>query len=355
MRTTLPPFAVTHTPNIPEIMHDLGFTLALSTYQAGKVVFLSATSRDKLIQLPRTFDNAMGVATSKTNLAVACRCDLVVLKSFPQLAKNYPKKPDTYDTLFIPMCKYYTGALDLHDMNFIKSKLIAVNTLFSCLAEVNEQFSFSPVWKPSFITDMSPEDRCHLNGMAVKDDTIEYVTALGATNTKQGWRENKIKGGILIHVPTNEIVMQGLSMPHSPRLYNGKLYFLNSAQGELHVCDPEKGTSEVVTKLGGFARGMARFGDFVFIGISKLRHTTDVFKDLPIAKTSFAGVVVVYLPYGKVVGQLKYESSVDEIYDVKILPGMRRPGILNSEKIEDHHAVVTPSNSFWGVSEEKKQ
>jgi uncharacterized protein (TIGR03032 family) len=353
MKTTLPPFAVSHTSNIPEILHDLGFTLVLSTYQAGKVIFISATSRDKLIQLPRTFDNAMGLAASGPKLAVACRKDLIVLKGFPQLAKNYPKKPNTYDSLFVPMCRYYTGAIDLHDMNFIGNKLVAVNTLFSCLAEINEEYSFTPVWQPPFIKDLLPEDQCHLNGMAMNGNVIEYVTALGTSKTKQGWRENKIRGGVIVHVPTNEIVLEGMSMPHSPRLYDGKLYFLNSAQGELRICDPEKGTSEVITKLGGFARGMARYGDFLFIGISKLRHTTDVFKDLPIAKTSFAGVVVVYIPYGKVVGHIKYESSVDEIYDVKILADLRRPGILNSENVEENTAVVTPTSSFWGVKEEK--
>jgi len=354
MKTALPPFAVINTPNIPEILHDLGFTIALSTYQAGKVVFLSAADREKLIQLPRTFDNAMGIATSQSKLAVACRTDLIVLKNFPQLAKNYPKNPDTYDSIFLPMCRYYTGALDLHDMNFVDSKLIAVNTLFSCLAEINEEYSCTPVWKPPFITELVPEDRCHLNGMAVLDNKIEYVTALGNVNTKQGWRENKITGGVLIHVPTSEIVLKGLSMPHSPRIYDGKLYFLNSAQGELCTGDPEKGTYEVIAKVGGFARGMAKYGDFLFIGISKLRHTTDVFKDLPIAKTSFAGVVVVYLPYGKVIGQIKYESSVDEIYDVKILPGLKRPGILNSEKLADNIAVVMPGNYFWGTKTEKQ-
>jgi uncharacterized protein (TIGR03032 family) len=354
MNTTIPPFSITHTANIPEIIHDLGFTLALSTYQAGKVVFLSATSRDKLIQLPRTFDNAMGIATSESKLAIACRNDLVVLKNFPQLAKNYPKKPDTYDSLFIPTCRFYTGAVDLHDMNFLGDKLIAVNTLFSCLAEITGEYSFTPVWQPPFIKALLPEDQCHLNGMAVKDGSIEYVTALGTTKTKQGWRENKMSGGVIIHVPSNEIVLQGMAMPHSPRIYDGKLYFLNSAQGELRICDPEKGTSEVIAKLGGFARGMARIGDFLFIGISKLRHTTDVFSSLPIAKSSFAGVVVFYIPYGKIVGQLRYESSVDEIYDVKILPGLKRPGILNSEKAGENVAVVTPTSSFWGISAEKK-
>ncbi len=355
MSKTLPPFTVTHTPNIPEIIYDLGFTIVLSTYQVGKTIFLSATSRDKLIQLPRTFDTAMGVATCGSKLAVACRSDLVVLKNFPELAKNYPPKPGIYDSLFIPVCRYYTGALDLHDLNFIDNKLIAVNTLFSCLSEINDEFSFVPVWKPSFITGLMPEDRCHLNGVAVGKEGIEYATALGATDTKQGWRDTKLSGGVLIHVPSNEIILSNLSMPHSPRLYDGKLYFLNSAQGELRVCDPVAGTSEVITKLGGFARGMARYGDYLFIGMSKMRHTTDAFKNLPIFDTSFAGVSVVYLPYGKVVGQIKYSSSVDEIYDVKILPGLRRPGILNTEKIEKHFAVVTPSSAFWGVGEGSNQ
>jgi len=355
MKNTVQPFALVHTPNIPEILSELKFTLAISTFQAGKVIFLSAVSKDKLIQLPRTFDNAMGIASDETKMAIACRNDVLVLKNFPQLAKNYPAQKDTYDSFFIPRNKYFTGILDLHDMNFIDNKLIAVNTLFSCLAEINEEHSFQAVWTPNFITELEPEDRCHLNGVALKDNQIEYASALGATNSKQGWRENKLGGGIIMHVPSNEIVVKDLSMPHSPRIYNDKLYFLNSALGELCVADPEKGTHEVIAILGGFARGMAKFGDFLFIGISKLRHTTSVFKDLPIAKTSYAGVVVVYLPYGKVVGQIKYETSVDEIYDVKILPGLNRPGILNSEKVGEYSPVVTPATSYWAMSEKEKK
>lgn len=348
------PFSLTYTPNIPELLYDLKFTLVLSTFQAGKLIFLSAIDREKIIQLPRTFDNAMGVAISDSKMAVACKSELVVLKNFPQLAKNYPAKKNTYDSLFLPRSTYNTGTVDLHDLNYVNNKLLAVNTLFSCLSEVNEEYSFEPIWKPSFITDLVPEDRCHLNGMVVENDEIKYVTALGKTNSHQGWRENKIGGGVIIHVPSDNIIHDGLSMPHSPRIYNDKLYFLNSALGELRICNTEKGTSEVIAKLGGFARGMARYGDFLFIGMSKLRHTTDVFRTLPIAKSSFAGVVVVYLPMGKIVGQLRYETSVDEIYDVKILPDIRRPGILNFEKVQEYQAVVTPSSSFWAMQKEEK-
>ncbi|MBA7528876.1 hypothetical protein ES705_21068 [subsurface metagenome] len=355
MKKPLSPFTLTYTPNISEILYDLGCSVAVSTYQAGKVILLSAINRDKMIQLPRTFDNPMGIALSDTKMAVACRNDLILLKNFPQLSKNYPSKPETYDAFFIPQCKYYTGTLDLHDMNFVNKKLIAVNTLFSCLSEIDEEYSFTPIWEPEFITDLAPEDRCHLNGIALKDGQIEYVTALGDTDTKQGWRENKTAGGVIIHVPDNKIIAKGLSMPHSPRIYNNKLYFLNSAQGELCICNPEDGSVETIAKLGGFARGMAKYSDFLFIGISKLRHTTAVFKDLPIAKTSFAGIVVFYLPYNKVIGQIRYESSVDEIYDIKILPSFRRPGILNTEKEEINLAIVTPNTTYWAVSEPDKK
>ena len=322
------PFTVIHTPNIAKILFDMKCTLALSTFQAGKVVFI-------------TWSFMAGY-------------EAVVLKNFPQLARNYPLQKNTYDSFFVPMVRYNTGALDLHDMNFLNGKLVAVNTLFSCLAEIGSEHSFEPVWQPDFITELAPEDRCHLNGMALAGDRIEYVTALGTTNTRHGWREDKIGGGVIIHVPTGKIVLKGMSMPHSPRLYGKTLFFLNSAMGELCICDPAKGTHKVIATLGGFARGMARYGDYLFIGMSKLRHTTDVFSSLPIAETSFAGIVVVYLPEAKVVGQIRYETSVDEIYDVKILPGMCRPGILNAEKANEQSAIVTPEKSYWAVQNTDK-
>ncbi len=355
MKDPHPPFALTYSPSVSEILFDLGCSLVISTYQAGKVIFLSATSRDKIIQLSRTFKSAMGIALNKNQLAVACQFNLILLKNFPERATNYPSNPNTYDALFIPVCSYYTGVLNLHDMNFINAKIVAVNTLFSCISIIDEEYSFKPLWNPPFINHLYPEDHCHLNGMAVHQDQIEYATALGTTNTPDGWRDNKLNGGVLIHVPSKEIVLKDLSMPHSPRIYNDKLYFLNSAQGELRLADPEKGKSEVITTLGGFARGMARYGDFLFIGMSKLRHTTRAFADLPIAKSSFAGVVIVHIPDGKIVGIIKYESSVDEIYDVKILPEFQRPGIVNFDQNESKQVITTPVSNYWSIDTNNKQ
>ncbi len=350
----LPPFTSKYSSEVPEILYNLQCTIALSTYQAGKIVFLSAPTPDKIVLLARTFEGAMGIATKGNKMAVACKSNLHILANKPDMAKTYPPKPGVYDALYMPRATFYTGQLALHDINWLNDDLLAVNTLFSSVVKIDDDYSFKPVWKPKFISELAPEDRCHLNGMAVKENHIKYLTALGKTDTAGGWRENKIKGGILIDAESNEIVLQNLSMPHSPRIYNNKVYLLLSAAGELIEADIEKGTYETITKFDYFLRGMDKIGDYLFIGHSKLRHTTSVFKDLPIAKKSQkAGVIIVHLPTGAIVGNIMYENSVDEIYDVKILPNTVRPNIINPEHESVNIAITAPDSSYWAVKEKQ--
>jgi hypothetical protein len=240
-------------------------------------------------------------------------------------------------------------------MEFINDKLVGVNTLFSCLSFIDNKYSFTPFWHPPFISELAPEDRCHLNGFASEGSKIKYLTALGNTNTKQGWRDNKMDGGVLMEYPSGSIILDELAMPHSPRIYNGKLYLLNSAQGELICVNPENGSYEVVVQLGGFARGMSIHGDYLFIGVSKLRHSSKAFSDLEIAKTSFAGIIAVYLPYKSIAGSFKYEMSVDEIYDVKVIPNAVRPSLLSADMEIHSQAISTPNGSFWEIDPQYAQ
>ena len=194
-----------------------------------------------------------------------------------------------------------------------------------------------------------------MNGVAFEKGEPKFVTALGKTNTPEGWREHKVKGGIVMEVSSNTIVADGLSMPHSPRIYDDKLYVLESASGNLVCIDPLDGKKEVVAPLNGFARGMDKIGDFLFIGLSQLRTKSAPFNDLPIANRSlFCGVVVVHLPSGKIVAHLKYENSVDEIYDVRIMVGMKRPSLVSNQKLEHRLALTTPEEDYWAVLKELK-
>jgi uncharacterized protein (TIGR03032 family) len=352
MTQTLPPFSCTMSPNMPELLWELGGTLALTTYQAGKIVFISAVNKEEIVQLPRQYDKAMGLAIQGDKMAIATKNEVQVLANSRALALNYGVQKGMYDGLYLPRATYYSGEVDLHDMAWGTAGLWAVNTRFSCLSIINDDLSFYNKWTPSFITDQTPDDRCHLNGMAMEGGKPKYVTALGATDTAKAWRENIQSGGIIMDVDSKEIVLKGLPMPHSPRLFNQKLYALCSATGEVICADPKTGKYEVITKLQGFLRGMCKKGDILFVGLSRLRQNASTFRDLPIARQSiFCGIVAIHLPSGNQVGFIKYENSVEEIYDVQFLDGMRRPAILNTVRDEHRRALVTNYDSYWSSAE----
>jgi len=183
--------------------------------------------------------------------------------------------------------------------------------------------------------------------MAMADGKPLYATALGKTDTAAGWRANKLHGGVLMHVPSNEILFHNLPMPHSPRIFDHRLYFLNSANGELMTADPSSRTCETVNRVPGFARGLARQGDYLFVGVSRIRPR-HMFGDMPIAdQKTFAGIVAVHLPSGRLAGSIQYLNACEEIYDVQVLPGLVRPGILNHTSALHRHALSVPGQGFW--------
>ena len=348
-----PPFSCSYSAQVPELLNQLGCTVVLSTYQAGKVIFLSAKDDEQLVQLPRTFAHAMAIGINGQRMAIATGGGVVVLANEPSLSPRYPKQPNTYDSFFAPRATYYTGHVDIHGLEWGSEGLWAVATSFSCLALVDDSYSFIPKWKPPFISDLAGEDRCHLNGAVMTGGEPRYATALGRGNEAQSWRKTLPNGGVLMHVPSGELVMEDLPMPHSPRMYDGELYMLLSATGEIVQVDPGAGSFDTINRIDGFVRGMARCGDYLFVGRSRLRKNASTFKDLPIAeKAVSSGVSILHRPAGAVVGTIRFESSVDEIYDVQILPGMRRPGILNTDSDMHTRALTTPTATFWATAQE---
>ena len=348
MTETLPPFSCTATPGLAELLAELDCSLILSTYQAGKVIIFSAGPQG-LVQLPRNFTKPMGLAADGQRIAIATRDEVVVLANAPVLAASYSAASNQYDGLFVPRAVYFCGELDLHDLAWHDQTLWAVNTRFSCLCQIDNQFSFVPHWQPAFVSALAPDDRCHLNGLALVDGAPLYVTALGATDTPKGWRENKLDGGVLVHVPSGEIVTGGLCMPHSPRVYAGQLYMLNSAAGALITVDPATGKHETIARLPSFVRGLARHGDYAFVGLSKLRPGRSLGAHTPLADQALSsGWAAVHLPSGRLVGSLTYLNSCEEIYDIQVLPGLRRPGILGIDQPLHRSALATPDQGFWG-------
>lgn len=348
---SLSPFSCRYTPNVPELLNKLQISLVISTYQAGKVVFLSPVDDEKIIQLPRTLQKPMGIGIrDNDHLAVACLNEVITFKNSADLARTYPKSPGKYDALYMPRTTFHTGPLDIHDLEWTDKGLFGVNTLFSCVARISDDFNFEPYWMPPFIDKLVSEDRCHLNGMIMNNGLPAWATAFNRGNTMRSWREEVTDGGVLMEIPSGEIMATRLAMPHSPRLYDGRIYVLLSATGGLATVDMANGKVEEITRIKGFVRGMAKHGDFVFIGRSKLRKNSSTFAKLEIAKFSdISGITIVHLPTSAIVGEINYQMSVDEIYDVKVLPGKLRPNLMNTLTDDRNRALHTPQATYWAA------
>lgn len=344
----LPPFSCTYSPQLPKLLSDLRISLAISTYQAGKLVFISPRDENSLTLLPRTFQKPMGFDLKGDKMVMACEDEIILFDNVPELAVNYPNKPATYDALFVPHATFYSGRVDMHDVKFGREDIFAVNTSFSCLCKITGHHNFIPVWQPGFIDALASEDRCHLNGLALENEQPKYVTALGTSNTPQGWRGNITSGGVLIDVVNNVTVLDALSMPHSPQFYNKELYLLLSAKGQLVKVDVANETYEVVKALEGFCRGMDIIGDYAFIGLSKLRKNSSTFAQLDFSDQAVtAGIKVIHLPTKALVGEIVFKTSIDEIYEIKVMPGALRPNILNTINPVHKFSLSIPSATFW--------
>jgi len=351
----LAPFSMVYSPQIPELLMRLNCSLVVSTFQAGKLIFISPKDEHSLIQLPRNFEKPMGFSFSDDfqKMALGCKDELIIFSANKELAAHYPKKPATYDQLFMPRITYHTGALDIHDVHFGENhQLFAVNTLFSCVVSFDDTYNFTPFWVPPQITELVSEDRCHLNGMAMLRGKPKYASAFNQGNSSQSWRENLLTAGVIYDIETSEVVCQGLAMPHSPKIYNNNLYVLQSATGELTQIDMASGKKITVAHIGGFLRGMTLVGDYLFISRSKLRKNSSTFKSLEIdEKHNTCAVTAVHLPTGSIAGTINYTSSVDEIYDIHALPNVLRPNILNT-KTEDYKlGLITPSATYWAIKQ----
>ncbi|MFM7152012.1 MAG: TIGR03032 family protein, partial [Gemmataceae bacterium] len=296
-----------------------------STYQAGKV--FTVGSHANALQLRfHHFDQAMGLARTPRGLAIGSRRQVWFLAGMPDLARRL-QPAGQFDVCFLTHQSFFTGPIMVHDLGWGEGQLWAVNTLFSCLCVLDGEHNFVPRWKPSFVSELASQDRCHLNGLAMESGKPRYVTALGQTDTPAGWRPHKAEAGCLIEVASGRVLLDNLCMPHSPRCHEGRVWVLNSGKGELNRVDPASRTLETVASLPGYTRGLDFLGRYAFVGLSRIRETS-VFGGLPIAERKDdlqCGVAVVDLTNGQTVAHLLFRSGVEEIFDVKVVPGFRDP------------------------------
>jgi len=323
-------------------LREQKLSIAFSTYQAGKLFLLGLSQDDKLSVHERSFERCMGLAAVPGSLYMATLYQIWRMNNI--LDTGAPLR-DGVDQLYVPQASWVTGDVDTHDLAIdADGRLVFVNTLFSCLATVDPSASFAPIWHPPFISRLAAEDRCHLNGLAMKDGRPAWVTAVSTTDIHEGWREHRRSGGVVIDVHSGHTVCEGLSMPHSPRWHNGQLYVLNSGCGDFGRVNLDTGRFEPICFLPGYARGLSLHGDFALIGLSKPRVKS--FEGLELQERLEAknvkarcGIAVVDLRNGDLAHSINIDGVIDELYDVVALPGIRTPSALGFKSEEIRRTI----------------
>ena len=346
-----PPFTSSHTSNFPAILRELGVSLLVSTYQAGRLIVVRAEG-DKLNTHFRNFESPMGIAyqAETGRLAIGAKSEVWEFRNQPDVAPKLAPA-GTHDAAFLPRWSHHSGDIRIHEIGWIGGEIWAVNTRFSCLCTFDREHSFVPRWRPGFVTGYAPEDRCHLNGMAIVGDRVKYVTCLGRTDTPGGWRRNKASGGLLLDVESGETVCSGLCMPHSPRLYAGRLWILESGIGTVSTVDPATGGTTRVSKLPGFTRGIDFHRNLAFVGLSQVRESA-IFSDIPLVdelQERTCGVWVIDIRDGRTVAFLRFEGTVQEIFAVQVLPGILYPDIVNEPGESRDSSFVLPDEALREV------
>jgi uncharacterized protein (TIGR03032 family) len=335
-------------PGLGAWLREVGGSLAFTTYQSSRLFLLSAGEDDTTTALERIMGAAMGLAVDDKGIWVANKQQVWRFSNIG--AQTLGKM--TFDAVYMPRKGYFLGPCDTHDIlanvtfRGKRHELLFVNTQYSCIAAIDDHYNFRPVWKPDFISTISQGDRCHLNCMCARDGELAYATLCGHSDTTIGWKPMKSNGGCVVDIARGQVICEGLSMPHSPRWHDGRLWLLNSGVGDFGYVDFATGKFVDIALCPGFARGLSFVGGYAVIGISKLRDNTFAsglsvlgrLEEQHIRQT--CGLLVINPMNGQLVHWLTIEGVVSELFDVAFIPGVMRPFTPGFSEPQLHQVLV---------------
>lgn len=340
---------------LSNLLQNLKLSITFTSYQSNLMYFIGSWPGQLNIH-QTAIDKPMGIFVSDKNTIHLASGYAVT--SFRNVLDEGQFLNGKFDGCYLPRNIQLTGILDAHDIGVTENnEIVFVSTRFNCLATYCERHSFKPYWTPPFINQIIDEDRCHLNGMAMQDGKVKYVTAVSKSNTIDGWRDRRSNGGIVIDVETNKIVCEGLSMPHSPRVHDGKLWLLNSGTGALGYVDFDKkgkGKFVEVVFCPGFVRGLSFHNNYAFVGLSKPRY--ERFEGLELDKRltdadsePWCGVQVIDLNKGSCVEWFRIDGAVAELYDLNLIQDINMPMAM-APGSADANTLITLDPQFTSAN-----
>jgi uncharacterized protein (TIGR03032 family) len=309
---------------------DRRLALALSTGATGRLVLVGTAGDGKLSVFLRGFDAARGLYASGQALLMATAFQIWRFENTVAPGRD----ASGYDKLYVPRLAHTTGEVDAADVAFAADgTILFANTLFSCVAAASAEYSFTPLWRPPFITRLLPEDRCHLTGFALEEGLLRYVAMASASDTPAGWVRDVAAGGLVIDATSDAVVARGLALPVAPRLGGGRLWLDEAASGLFGFIHLDSGAFEEVAFCPGWLSGLAFVDGYALVATSvsrggrgmgglPLEHNLETYR----ARAQTA-LCVIDLARGEVAHWLRFDG-LGEIRDLAVLIDTVRPAAL---------------------------
>lgn len=205
-------------------------------------------------------------------------------------------------------------SLDLHDVLWHDGRLYVVSTQLNTLFELD---AGTYVELRSWCLPGEPDSQ-HVNSVCLHEGRI-LASRFGRFATHRGYKGNTRGAGEVFDVETGEVVIGGLSQPHSLTSFDGRLWLCDS---QAHVVRVYRGlVAEAEYAFDGYVRGLAFDAANMYVGLSRSRNDE---------ASAVASATVVTVARAGMRTIARVSLPVDEIYDLRLVAGADRTRLLHA-------------------------
>ena len=220
-------------------------------------------------------------------------------------------------------------SLDIHDVLIHKDLIYFVATQKNEVFCMDINFNYINSWKLP-----GEDDSWHINSIAIYKERL-IASAFGSFKIHREYKNGTLELGKVFDVQTREVLINGLSQPHSLTVENNYLYICNSEKKEFHIYDDFTLVKRIT--VPGYARGLALGKNHIYVGVSLSRNVS--FEE---SENDSGSIAVFDKSSMQLLGLNKL--SFAEIYDVRIVNHCAHISLLQTRRLIEIGSEVTSLN-----------